>query len=211
VITLLRTLPMPAKSRVASAAPKRDEEQLGMEQRIAAGIRQRRETLSLTVNDLALRSGVSRAMISKIERVEASPTAALLGRLCNALGITLSSLIASAEAVPSLPLSKAKHQLSWRDPETGLRRTMVSPMNTGSRVEIVQLELPPNTAVAYDRQQVAQYEQHIVVLEGTLSVATEGQDIQLDAGDCLYRHVGPAHRFANATRRACRYLVVICR
>jgi transcriptional regulator with XRE-family HTH domain len=167
--------------------------------------------LSLTVNDLALRSGVSRAMISKIERVEASPTAALLGRLCNALGITLSSLIASAESAPSLPLSKAKSQLSWRDPETGLRRTMVSPMNTGSRVEIVQLELPPHTSVAYERQQVTQYEQHIVVLEGALSVATEGQEIHLDAGDCLYRQIGPAHRFANDTRRACRYLVVICR
>jgi transcriptional regulator with XRE-family HTH domain len=203
---------MPGKPRVvreAGATP--DEEQVSMERRIASGIKQRREALSLTVNDLALRSGVSRAMISKIERVEASPTAALLGRLCNALGITLSSLIANAEATPSLPLSKAKTQLSWRDPETGLRRTMVSPLNTGSRVEIVQLELPPNASVAYERQQVTQYEQHIVVLEGTLSVATEGHDIRLDAGDCLYRQVGPAHRFENDTRRTCRYLVVICR
>jgi transcriptional regulator with XRE-family HTH domain len=182
-----------------------------MEQRIAAGIKQRRDALSLSVNDLALRSGVSRAMISKIERVEASPTAALLGRLCNALGITLSSLIASAESAPSLPLSRAKRQLSWRDPETGLKRTMVSPVNTGSRVEIVQLELPPNASVAYERQQVTQYEQHILVLDGTLTVTTEGQDIRLDAGDCLFRHVGPAHRFANGTRRSCRYLVVIGR
>jgi transcriptional regulator with XRE-family HTH domain len=182
-----------------------------MEQRIASGLKQRREALSLSVNDLAVRSGVSRAMISKVERVEASPTAALLGRLCNALGITLSSLIASAEAAPSLPLSKAKDQLSWRDPETGLRRTMVSPMNTGSRVEIAQLQLPSGVSVTYERQQVAQYEQHIVVLEGTLTITTEGQQIELGAGDCLYRQVGPAHRFANAGRRACRYLVVICR
>ena len=188
-----------------------DDVQLGMEQRIAAGIKQRRETLALTVNDLALKSGVSRAMISKIERVEASPTAALLGRLCNALGITLSSLIASAESSPSLPLSRGKTQLTWRDPETGLRRTMVSPVNTGGRVEIVQLELPPNASVGYEQQQVTHYEQHIVVLEGMLSVTTEGQEIQLDAGDCLFRHVGPAHRFTNATRRVCRYLIVICR
>ena len=201
---------MAAKQK-AEAETSPDAEQAGMEQRIAAGIKQRREALSLTVNDLALRSGVSRAMISKIERVEASPTAALLGRLCNALGITLSSLIASAESAPSLPLSKAKGQLSWRDPETGLKRTMVSPVNTGSRVEIVQLELPPNSSVAYERQQVTQYEQHILVLDGTLTVTTEGQDISLEAGDCLYRNVGPAHRFANDTRRLCRYLVVIGR
>jgi transcriptional regulator with XRE-family HTH domain len=200
----------PRATQQADREPTQDA-QLGMEQRIASGIKQRREALALTVNDLALKSGVSRAMISKIERVEASPTAALLGRLCNALGLTLSSLIASAESSPSLPLSRGKTQLTWRDPETGLRRTMVSPVNTGARVEIVQLELPPNASVAYDQQQVTQYEQHIVVLEGTLSVTTEGQEIQLEAGDCLYRHIGPAHRFANATRRACRYLVVIAR
>jgi transcriptional regulator with XRE-family HTH domain len=200
---------MGVKRRAASEPT--DERQVSMEERIAAGIKHRRETLSMTVNDLALRSGVSRAMISKIERIEASPTAALLGRLCNALGITLSSLIASAESTPSLPLSKAKSQLTWRDPETGLKRTMVSPANTGSRVEVVQLELPPNAAVAYERQQLQQYEQHIVVLDGTLTVTTEGQEIQLDAGDCLYRQVGPAHRFANDTRRLCRYLVIICR
>jgi transcriptional regulator with XRE-family HTH domain len=203
---------VPAKRRTAAVSARApDEEQQSMEQRIASGIKHRRETLSLSVNDLALRSGVSRAMISRIERVEASPTAALLGRLCNALGITLSSLIASAEATPSLPLSKARDQLSWRDPETGLRRTMVSPMNTGSRVEIAQLELPPNTSVSYERQQVAQYEQQILVLEGTLSLTTGGQQVELGAGDCLYQQVGPAHRFANEGRRVCRYLVVICR
>jgi len=203
---------MPGKPRTAKPRESQaDVEQLGMEQRIAAGIKQRREALSLKVNDLALRSSVSRAMISKIERVEASPTAALLGRLCNALGITLSSLIASAENAPSLPLLRSKQQPTWRDPETGLRRTMVSPINTGSRVEIVQLELPPNTAVAYERQQVAQYEQHILVLDGTLTLSTESRDIELEAGDCLYRHVGPEHRFANNARRLCRYLIVICR
>jgi transcriptional regulator with XRE-family HTH domain len=202
---------MPAKSRARTREAPADIEQAGLEQRIAAGIRQRREAMALSVNDLALRSGVSRAMISKIERVAASPTAALLGRLCNALGITLSSLIASAENAPSLPLMRAKTQLTWRDPETGLRRTMVSPVNTGSRVEIVQLELPPTAAVAYERQQLTQYEQHILVLEGTLSLSTEGQDIELEAGDCLYRQVGPAHRFANNARRVCRYLVVVCR
>jgi len=197
-----------ARTRAKQAEP---DPQLTMEARIAAGIRQRREALSLSVNDLAERSGVSRAMISKIERVEASPTAALLGRLCNALGMTLSSLIASAEATPSFPLARAKAQPVWRDPETGLRRTMVSPMNSGSRTEIVQIELPPGAAVEYERQQVSHYEQHILVLDGTLSLNTEGQDITLEAGDCLFRHVGAAHRFANEARRTCRYLVVICR
>jgi transcriptional regulator with XRE-family HTH domain len=196
-----------AQRRVAAT----ESQQLGMEQRIATAIRQRREALSLTVNDLAERSGVSRAMISKIERFEASPTASLLGRLCNALGMTLSSLIAGAEAAPGMPINRTKQQLTWRDPQTDLRRTMVSPLNTGSRVEIVQIELPPSAVVEYEPQKVAQYEQHILVLDGTLTLGVEAEEIELDAGDCLYRQVGPGHRFANRTRRTCRYLVVICR
>ena len=60
------------------------------ERRIAEGIKKRREALGLSANDLAERTGVSRAMVSKIERLDVSPTAVLLGRLCNGLGMTLS-------------------------------------------------------------------------------------------------------------------------
>ncbi|MEK9970656.1 MAG: helix-turn-helix transcriptional regulator, partial [Ferrovibrio sp.] len=55
----------------------------------------RREEQGLSLADLAERSGVSKAMISRIERREASPTAALLGRLCAGLDITLSGLMAA--------------------------------------------------------------------------------------------------------------------
>jgi transcriptional regulator with XRE-family HTH domain len=175
---------MATRTRAKQSEP---DPQRSMEQRIAAGIRQRREAIGLTVNELAIRSGVSRAMISKIERVAASPTAALLGRLCNALGMTLSSLIATAEAAPALPLTRAKAQLVWRDPDTGLRRTMVSPVNSSSRVEIVQIELPPNAAVAYESQQVTQYEQHIVVLDGTLSIATRRYAGDLQRCACRFQ------------------------
>jgi len=56
---------------------------------IAIGTRLRnlRITRSLTLDELAAEAGVSRAMISRIERAEASPTAALLARLCAALGL----------------------------------------------------------------------------------------------------------------------------
>ena len=90
-----------------------------MERRIADGIRKRREQIGISANDLAERSGVSRAMVSKIERLEVSPTAVLLGRLCNALGITLSSLIASAESKAGQPVARAAEQPVWRDPGTG--------------------------------------------------------------------------------------------
>src|ERR1019366_10131550 len=69
--------------------------------------------------DLAARSGVSRAMLSKIERREASPTAALLGRLSAAFGLTLSQLFAHAEGQPGGQVARADQQPVGRDPEAG--------------------------------------------------------------------------------------------
>jgi len=66
-------------------------------QSLAARIALEREARGWSLADLAERSGVSKAMISKIERAEASPTAALLGRLSGAFGLTMSTLLARAE------------------------------------------------------------------------------------------------------------------
>jgi transcriptional regulator with XRE-family HTH domain len=181
-----------------------------MERRIAGGIRKRRELLGLSTNDLAERSGVSRAMVSKIERLEVSPTAALLGRLCNGLGITLSSLIASAEATASPPVARAGDQPVWRDPGTGLLRTMISPRNTGSRVEIVQVELPSGAEVHYEPVRNS-YDQHLVITQGKLALVEGEEEFVLGAGDCMHSRVDVAHTFANRGRGPCRYLVVIAR
>jgi transcriptional regulator with XRE-family HTH domain len=179
-----------------------------MERRIAEGIRKRREQLGISTNDLAKRSGVSRAMVSKIERHEASPTAALLGRLCNGLGMTLSSLIASAEAAQSPPIARAGDQPVWRDPATGLLRTMISPRNTASRVEIVQIELPAGAEVYYEPLRTA-YDQHLVILQGKLTLSEGEETLVLAPGDCMHCRLDVAHTFSNPGRGSCKYLVVI--
>jgi transcriptional regulator with XRE-family HTH domain len=182
-----------------------------MEKRIADGLRLRRDQLGLSVAELAEKSDVSRAMISKIERLEASPTAALLGRLCNGLGITLSSLIASAETSASQPIARAEEQPTWRDPDTGLLRTMVSPRNTGSRTEIVHVELPSGASVKYDAMPQPHYDQHVWVLQGKLTMTFGSDEFELGAGDCMRSRFDVAHVFANSARGACKYLVVIVR
>jgi transcriptional regulator with XRE-family HTH domain len=193
-----------------TAKAEKETSQDVMERRIADGIKQRREQLAISANDLAERSGVSRAMVSKIERLEVSPTAALLGRLCNGLGITLSSLIASAESKAGPPIARAHEQPVWRDPDTGLLRTMISPRNTGSHVELVQVELPTGAEVNYDAVRTA-YDQHLVILQGKLTLLEGAETIELGAGDCMHSRVDVAHTFANRGRSVCKYLVVIAR
>jgi transcriptional regulator with XRE-family HTH domain len=197
-------------ARKSTTDSTKDTSQDVMERRIAQGIRKRREQLGISANDLAERSGVSRAMVSKIERLEVSPTAVLLGRLCNGLGITLSSLIAGAETAASPPIARAGAQPVWRDPGTGLLRTMLSPRNTGSGVEIVQVELPSGADVYYEPVRNS-YDQHLVILQGKLTLVEGDDEFELAAGDCMHSRVDMAHTFSNRARGPCKYLVVIAR
>ena len=182
--------------------------QSGIEQRIAAHLKQRRLAIGLSLADLAERSGVSRAMISKVERSAASPTAALLGRLCNGLGVTLSALIANAEQAES-PLIRAKDQTTWRDPVTGLIRTMISPGLAGSVVEIVRVDLPAGASVNYDAQRYLTYEQHVVPIKGRLHLTVGDKENRLGPWDCLLMQTNLPLRFYNKGPGSCRYLVIV--
>ena len=111
---------------------------------IASTLKQEREARKWSLADLAERSGVSKAMISKIERREASPTATVLGRLSGAFGVPLSVLIASAEKAAER-LSLAEKQPVWTDPETGYLRRAISP--AGAPAELIEVSLPAGARI----------------------------------------------------------------
>ena len=90
-----------------------------------------REPQGLSTSALAERSGVSRAMIAKIERAEAQPTAALLGRLSGALGMTLSELIARAEHADSRVARAARPARRGPTPTPATRAARCHPRRAG--------------------------------------------------------------------------------
>jgi transcriptional regulator with XRE-family HTH domain len=176
---------------------------------LAATLLAARRTRGLTAAALAERSGVSRAMIGKIERGDAQPTAALLGRLSGALGMTLSELVARAEGGAPRRLLRRDDQPTWTDPATGYQRRAVAP--PGGPTELVEVVLPPGAEVAYPAESYTFVAHLIWVLDGQLRLR-EGDDVHdLAAGDCL--ELGPAQPcgYANASGRPCRYLVVLTR
>jgi transcriptional regulator with XRE-family HTH domain len=174
---------------------------------IAAAVHAARVARGLSANALAERSGVSRAMIAKVERAEAQPTAALLGRLSAALGLTLSELVARAEH-EDRRLMRAAEQPTWTDPETGYRRRALSPVS-GGPLELVEVELPAGASVSYPADAYAFIHQQIWVLEGRLSIREGDLEHVLDAGDCLEFGAPSARTFGCV--EACRYLVALTR
>ncbi|WP_116285561.1 XRE family transcriptional regulator [Rhizobium sp. LCM 4573] len=183
----------------------------GLDRSIGERIRALRSRHDLTLDELSRRSGVSRAMISRIERAEASPTAALLARLCEALGLSLSAFFADDGAAGS-PLIRRADQKLWRDPHTGYLRRSVSPSGTASRVDIVEVEFPPHARVSFPpREESRVMTQHVWLFEGVLEMVFEGVIHTLHPGDCLYMDLGDAFDFHNPSDKPARYAVILDR
>jgi len=179
-----------------------------IDQRIGTRIRELRGQKGLTLDALAERADVSRAMLSRIERGESSPTAQLMNKVCGGLGITLSTLFAEDTASAN-PLSRRDAQPVWRDPATRYLRREVSP--AGSSLDIVDVEFPPRKSVAFDNMRMPNVEQQVWVLEGVLEMEVGGESFRLNEGDCLKMHLGQALVFRNPTRRPTRYAVILNR
>lgn len=188
-----------------------------LETRIGARIRAERESCGWSLTDLAARAGVSRAMIHKVERGESSPTAGLLGRLSGAFGLSISTLIARAEAAGGDAGEEAGGRLArhaaqpvWTDPETGYRRRHVSPL-TDLPLDLVEVSLPPGAVAAMPASAYVFQRQLIWVLEGALVFEEGAERHAMGPGDCL--ELGPPQdcAFRNETAAPCRYAVAVLR
>jgi transcriptional regulator with XRE-family HTH domain len=179
-----------------------------MEARLADRLSRLRVDHGWSLEELAGRTGVSRSTLSRLERMEISPTAALLNRLCAAYGRTMSQLLAEVESEPP-QVVRADRQAVWRDETSGFVRRSVSPPHPGLRGELVEGILRPGADISYDRPPVPGLEQHIWVLEGILQVTTGETVHEVRAGDCLRFRLWDRSRFHCPGPDPARYALVI--
>ena len=177
--------------------------------KIAARVRGERTARRWSLDDLAERSQVSKAMISKIERAEASPTAALLGRLSGAYGITLSALLADSEIRHRGPVRRAEQPV-WRDPATGYVRRQVS-ASSDIPIELTEVDLPAGASVSFPASSYAFISQVIWVLAGRLSFVEHEVAHDIGPGDSFELGAPVDRTFRNDGHAVCRYLVVVLR
>ncbi len=175
---------------------------------IAVRVQALRQARGLSLAALAAASGVSKAMISRVERAQSSPTAALLGRLAAGLQCTLSDLLLEPAPAPRR-LHLHAEQLTWRDPALGYRRRQVGPPDPATGVELVEVELQRRTRVSYPRWSGRPYAQRLWLLQGSLQVDYGDERFLLCPGDCLDMAVDRAVSFTAGADAACRYLLVM--
>jgi transcriptional regulator with XRE-family HTH domain len=181
---------------------------------IAHRIREIRDAKGWSLEALAERSQVSRSNISLIERGQSSPTAVVLDKLATALGVSLASLFetpGSTTEEPPSPLSPAREQVRWTDPESGYVRRNLSPP-AWSPIQLVEVQFPPGKRVAYDTSlRDAEIHQQIWVVEGTMEISVGEREWRLETGDCLAMKLDSPIVYRNPARKAARYLVALCR
>ena len=184
-----------------------------LNQRIADRVRELRAAQGLSLDTLANRSGVSRSMISLIERGESSPTAVVLERLAAGLGVTLASLFdapAAADRPPSGPIARRDDQPQWRDPASGYVRRNVSPPGVAQPMQIVEVNFPAGGRVAFETaERATRVHQQVWVLEGSIDITVGTERHRLREGDCLAMQLDGPTMFHNPTRKPARYAVVM--
>lgn len=174
--------------------------------RIGHKVRHEREARGWSLTDLAQQSGVSRAMIHKVERGESSPTATLLARLAGSFDMSMSQLIAESEAQPGT-LVRFDQQPVWQDPETGYIRRHASPGKIP--LDLVSIALPPGVSVPMPAIAYLSRHQLIWVLSGTLTFHEGERVVEIHEGDCLELGDPADCVFSNATGAVCRYAIVV--
>ncbi len=182
--------------------------EIAIDRLIAQRLKSLRNERGWSLDDLARRSNVSRATLSRLENAEVSPTASVLGKLCACYGLTMSRLMHMVED-SFVPLIRRTTQSVWIDPDIEFRRRSVSPPAQSLTGEVLECELQPESRISYDHPPRHGLEHHLLMIEGQLEVTVGGQTHDLRPGDCLrYQLYGPS-AFATPRDAAARYILFI--
>ena len=179
-----------------------------IETRLADRLAALRSDRGWSLDDLAKRSAVSRASLSRIENGDVSPTASVLGKLCVAYGMTLSRLMQMVED-DFIPLVAHASQEVWTDPETGYRRRLVSPTSRLLSGEVIEVEIDPGQRIEYGGSPRDGLEHHLVMLDGHLTMQIDGTTHHLGQGDCLRYQLRGGNVFQTPKNAGARYHLFI--
>jgi transcriptional regulator with XRE-family HTH domain len=173
---------------------------------IGLKLRSLRTQKRLTLSRLAAETGLSTALLSKLETDRMIPTLPTLATISRVYGVGLSHFF-SEPARHTLSITRKAHlQSSARGPES----VKITPLNSpeGSQLKAQMIEFPPGgSAIALNVTHEATGV--IYVLEGKLRLDAGGMTEVLEAGDCACMESEIPLAWSAADKRRCRVLAVL--
>lgn len=158
-------------------------------------IRAERRARGLSIERLAELSGISRSMVSEVERGAKTPTVLVLDRLATALGTSIARLLDEpTREVPQVLRHATQRVL--RDP-SGWERRVLSPVLAGVEFEFMRTTLGPGVDAGEFAAHAPGSREYVAVESGTLRLTIDGRPQVLRAGDSAYYPGDRRHAFAN--------------
>ena len=179
--------------------------------RIGAKIRALRLKKKIALVDLGQHTGLSPALLSKIERGRLFPTLPTLLRIALVFGVGLEYFFAGAREKPLVAVTRKDQRVELPDRadarETAYRFASLDYPATERRFNCYHAEFLP---VAPEKRRSHEHAgvEFLYVIEGTLSVEIDGDEHVLDAGDAMYFDATSPHAYRRAGKTPCTAVVV---
>lgn len=173
------------------------------------GPRLRAERLArgFTLESLAAATGVSRSMLSDVERGSRVPTVLVLDRIATGLGTSIARLLREASPTRRVVLRHDDQDVA-RDP-SGWERRVLSPVLPGVEFEFMRTTIGPGVDTGVFAPHAPDSREYLAVEAGTLSLSLDGEEIDVRAGDSVYYAGDCHHGFANRGAEACVYYLAM--
>ena len=173
-----------------------------------AALRQRQ---SLSLDELSRKAGVSKSMLSQIERAQANPTVAVVWRLSNALGVPMGDLLGGtpAPAEPAIAVVPVHGAPSLRSPDGRCELRILGPIELAGQFEWYALSVQAGGALESQAHELGTRE-HLTVLSGTIEVTAGDEKQRLKHGETARYAVDRPHAIRNVGKTpASAWLVVV--
>jgi transcriptional regulator with XRE-family HTH domain len=171
-----------------------------------AALRQRD---GLSLDELSRKAGVSKSMLSQIERGQANPTVAVVWRLANALGVAVGDLLGDPRAsAPGLTTVPAHATPALKSPDGLCELRILGPIELAGQFEWYELHMQAGGALESDPHEPGSRE-HLSVLSGALEVEAGSETSRLKAGETARYAVDRRHAIRNRGKSAATALLVV--
>jgi transcriptional regulator with XRE-family HTH domain len=188
------------------AAPGDDVGAAELGRRVAENLRQRRKARSMSLDDLARASGVSRAALSQIETHKSNPTVGVLWKIAVGLGIPFAELIGAPRSGAAV-LRRGDSQL-LRSSDGRFESRPLTPAGASPLVELYELRIAARSTHRSEAHAPGTHEV-VVVLTGQLRLHVDQEVYELAAGDSIAFAADRPHAYENPAGAEARYHNVI--
>ena len=200
VYRIIRTMQTPLQKTAADGPPA-----------VGSKLQAIRKAQKLSLDDLSKRAGVSKSMLSDVERNQANPTVGVLWRLATALGVSLTDLLGDGvtEKAPASVVLVPAHAIPVTKSNDGrCELRILGPISLTGKVEWYELTLEPGGVLASDPHEAGSKE-HLSVQHGTLLVQAADSSQHVKSGDTARYAADVPHSITNNGKTIAKAVLVV--